>query len=273
MQENLVKVRIIQICILLAVSLFLYQFTQWDHSLWIPISVMAIAGPFLPGLTINKAYQRLYGTTAGLLISIIIMFILRYNHNMICIFAVISIYFVAFSLLKEYKYFIMMVTIIICINYNYMNIPFLYYDQTYFLVTRGVGVFVGICVFLFFEYFIYKNNYTIKIAKASYIKYSKILKETIAKISDLSKQDKALTFEQINQYILLLNTKLTELENLSSSFNHNVKHQSISMHHAEYLQKRYKYAILILYKNSYRLCQDKNFDISHLLSLDSAYTH
>lgn len=112
-REQLIQLRIIHVTILFALALFIYQWSEWSDALWIPISVLAIIGPFRPGLTINKAKQRVLGSIAGLLISILIWFLIHYNYNLLVIIALLLVCGVAFAALQEYTYFIMLVTVML----------------------------------------------------------------------------------------------------------------------------------------------------------------
>ena len=145
MQEQLIRLRILHITLLFALALIISQFSNWDDSLWIPISVLAILGPFRPGLSLNKASQRVIGTYAGLILSILVWLVLRYNYVLVFVFALVLVYALAFAMLQQYKYFIMLVTIVICINYDYMNLP-LDFNVIYYLANRGICVAVGVAL-------------------------------------------------------------------------------------------------------------------------------
>lgn len=157
-REQLIHLRIVHITVLFAVALFIYQWSQWSDGLWIPISVLAIIGPFRPGLTINKAKQRVLGSIAGLLISILVWFLIHYNYNLLVIIALLLVCAVAFTALQEYTYFIMLVTVMLCVNFDYMNLFF--NNEIVYIVNRGMCVLTGVCLCQFFEYFVFKHSYS-----------------------------------------------------------------------------------------------------------------
>mgnify|MGYP000464507612 FL=1 len=157
-REQLIHLRIIHVTILFAVALFIYQWSEWSDGLWIPISVLAIIGPFRPGLTINKAKQRVLGSIAGLLISILVWFFIHYNYNLLVIIALLLVCAVAFTALQEYTYFIMLVTVMLCVNFDYMNLFF--NNEIVYIANRGMCVLTGVCLCQFFEYFVFKHSYS-----------------------------------------------------------------------------------------------------------------
>lgn len=156
--QELINLRIIHIVIMLMTAVFIYQYSQWEDGLWIVITVVALIGPFRPGLTLNKARQRILGSIAGLLLSVLFWFLIRYNYNLLIIIAIILIYCIAYSLLQEYTYFIMFVTVMLCINFDYMNLFF--NNEIFFIINRIICVFIGIAICQFYEYFVFKYSYT-----------------------------------------------------------------------------------------------------------------
>ncbi|MFZ9035931.1 MAG: FUSC family protein [Francisellaceae bacterium] len=182
MQEKLVAARIWQIVNLFAVSIFIYQFTQWPQALWIPITIMAITGPFKAGLTTKKAFERALGTTAGLLITMIVLFFLHYNYTLLFLFGIVLTWCVAFSMSQPYKYFIMFITIIISINFAYLNIPGVVYNETSFITNRGMGVLVGIILFLLFELVIYRHYNTIRVFRYQLDNYRRMARRSMTSV-------------------------------------------------------------------------------------------
>ncbi|WP_119343433.1 FUSC family protein [Facilibium subflavum] len=247
MQEKLIRLRIWQIISLFAFSIFLYQFAQWQQGIWVVISVTAIIGPFYSGLTINKALQRAGGTLAGLMISFLLMLFLRYNDQLLFIIGIILTWFVAFAMAQEYKYFIMLVTVIICINFAYLNIPYIDYSLLHYVATRGMGVFIGILVFLIFEYLIYHNHHS---QKSSHFYYQIHRKKLMHLMSQLLV---ALEKNQITQayleshisFIFDLFNKYQQVQNVygSSQIDH---HFNLSIFQLTRLMKLYLYYCQIL---------------------------
>ena len=148
MQSKSVKLRIRQVCLLVVLALFVASFTQWEHGLWIAISVAAIVGPFSTALTIQKAANRTYGTAAGLLLSAVLQFYLRYEYHSIFLLGIVIAYSIGFSVQQNYRFFIMVVTATVCLNFGYMNLAFTTFEPLSFLVARLIAVFVGIMVFM-----------------------------------------------------------------------------------------------------------------------------
>lgn len=156
-REQLIHKRIIHVVIIIVSAFFVAQFTNWSDALWICISALAIIGPFSHGGSIKKAKQRLLGSIAGLLLSVLVWFFLQNFPNTLPIVAVIFIYGVGFCLLQEYTYFIMLVSIMLCLNFDYMNLFF--NTEVAFLTNRIICVFTGVAICQFYEYFIFRHSY------------------------------------------------------------------------------------------------------------------
>ncbi len=152
------KTRILQVIGLIVLSLFVAEFTQWQQGLWIAVSITAIIGPFSPSLTLEKARNRIIGTVAGLLLATLLEIFLRYNYQVVFIVSVLWAYLLGFTAQQNYRLFIMFVTVAVCLNYEYMNLPFTSFEPITFLVARFIAVLIGIALFLFVQKYIYGDN-------------------------------------------------------------------------------------------------------------------
>lgn len=159
MRKSFVEKRIDHICIMVGFAVFFSQITQIPNSMWIPITVTALIGQFHPGLCIEKAGQRIFGTVVGLVVAIFVMIFLRYSYEMVFLSGIIFIYVLGLVALQSYFYVIAIITVIFCINYNYMDIPVTDFDFIYFFVNRFLAVVIGVMIFYFFERFIFKRLY------------------------------------------------------------------------------------------------------------------
>lgn len=256
MREKLIKTRILHLSLLFAVSIFVYQYTQWEDGLWIPISVLAIMGPFRPGLAINKAGARILGTLAGLIISLVVWVIMRYSYNLMFIYAIIAAYCVAFAMLQEYRYFILVVTVILCINFNYMNPQ--YYNEFYYIINRGICVLTGVSLFLFAEYFIFKPFYANALVLVTHEKINEAVNQSISDFIQLCESNKQVHALEITKCYTLLLTKLDALKEIkaSISFGYSEQEQTIALidRYLKILNE-----ILVLYaKLGFSIMHDKN---------------
>lgn len=224
--QQLIQLRIFHVTIMFATAIFIYQFSQWEQALWIPISVLAIIGPFRAGLTIYKARQRLIGTLAGLLLSIIVWTILYYWNNSLVFIALILVYCVAFSALQEYTYFIMLVSLMICVNFDYTNL-FINHEIG-FVANRGICVLAGVTLCQFFEYFIFSRYYTNSVALVQTDKLDSSIAKIKVQIEQITIHKRATT-TQINKSIALIVKHLNELGELKESCLHGYSNQNLTL--------------------------------------------
>ncbi|MDC0534173.1 FUSC family protein [Francisellaceae bacterium] len=159
MYEKLLNKRIFHVSAIIAFGLFLAQILEWPQATWIPISILAIIGPFRPGMTIDKSKQRMLGTIAGLLLTVISSEIIRHFPLILIPLIIVIIFFYAYVAFDpdKYKYMIMMTTLFIGTNYAYMNPPF--YGEFSLFLNRLIAVFAGVAIYLFAEVFIFKRHY------------------------------------------------------------------------------------------------------------------
>jgi len=143
-----------QVVGLIVFSLWVANLLQWDEGLWVAVSVTAIIGPFSPSLTLQKSRSRIIGTIAGLLLATILEIFLRYNHQLVFIIGFLLAYCLGFTVQQNYRYFIMVVTIAICLNFEYLNLPFTSFEPISFLISRFMAVLAGITLFLFIQKYI-----------------------------------------------------------------------------------------------------------------------
>ncbi len=152
------KTRKLQVIGLIVLSLFVAQVTQWQQGLWIAVSITAIVGPFSPSLSLEKSRNRIIGTIAGLLLATILEIFLRYNYQSVFIVGILWAYCLGFTAQQNYRFFIMFVTVAVCLNYEYMNLPFTSFEPISFLVARFIAVLIGIALFLFVQKYIYGDK-------------------------------------------------------------------------------------------------------------------
>ena len=221
-REQLIHLRIIHVTILFAVALFIYQWSEWSDGLWIPISVLAIIGPFRPGLTINKAKQRVLGSIAGLLISILVWFFIHYNYNLLVIIALLLVCAVAFTALQEYTYFIMLVTVMLCVNFDYMNLFF--NNEIVYIANRGMCVLTGVCLCQFFEYFVFKHSYSNAQSLVEKEQIDDLVINTWQTINQLTSGDKEACVE-LTKCLDALLLRLEQLRELKESCQYSYSEQ------------------------------------------------
>jgi uncharacterized membrane protein YccC len=162
------KNRILQVVGLIVLSLLVAQVLQWDQGLWVAVSVTAIIGPFSASLTIEKSRNRIIGTIAGLLIATVLEIYLRYNYQAVFIVGILLAYILGFTVQQNYRYFIMVVTVAICLNFEYMNLPFTSFEPISFLIARFMAVLAGISLFLFIQKYVYgDHNAKVELAEAT----------------------------------------------------------------------------------------------------------
>ncbi len=149
------KIRILQVTCLIVVALLVVKLTQWEQGLWVAVSITAIVGPFSTSLSLEKSRNRIIGTIAGLLLATILEMFLRYFYQFVPIVGVLLAYCLGFALQQNYRYFIMVVTVVVCLNFEYMNLPFTSFEPLSFLVARFIAVTLGIALFLFIQKYIY----------------------------------------------------------------------------------------------------------------------
>ena len=162
------KIRILQVVWLIVLSLLVAQVLQWDQGLWVAVSVTAIIGPFSASLTVEKSRNRIIGTIAGLLIATVLEIYLRYNYQAVFIVGILLAYILGFTVQQNYRYFIMVVTVAICLNFEYMNLPFTSFEPISFLIARFMAVLAGISLFLFIQKYVYgDHNAKVELAEAT----------------------------------------------------------------------------------------------------------
>jgi uncharacterized membrane protein YccC len=178
--------RVLQVCLLLGVALLFSRIPQWEHGSWVLISVGAIIGPFSPLLTFRKSLLRAMGTTAGLLLSAILIAAFSHLPWIIPILGVVLAYGIAFTSQQDYRYFIMIVTVVIALNFSDMYVPFTPFEPISFFASRAMGVFIGIGVYVTIEWFVFGRRELIRWAHANNDLFTKQLKDAIDAIDALS---------------------------------------------------------------------------------------
>lgn len=158
MQSLATKNRIYQIVILVACAFLFYEMTNWEEGIWVAISAIVVSGPFSTFLGFEKARNRFLGTIAGLMIAACLEYYLRFNPNQVPLVAVITSMILAFFAVKDYKYMIIVITVCTCLGFTYMNMPFTSFEPMNFLISRAMGVFVGIFLFYLLQKFLFGDS-------------------------------------------------------------------------------------------------------------------
>jgi len=173
--RELIHRRILQVCLLLTIALLFSRVPQWEHGSWILISVGAIIGPFSPLLTFRKSMRRALGTTAGLLLSAILIAVFSHLPWSIPVLGVLLAYGIAFTSQQDYRYFIMIVTVAIALNFADIYVPFTPFEPMSFFASRAMGVFIGIAIYVTLEWLLFGRKEQLRWAQASNSVYEKKL--------------------------------------------------------------------------------------------------
>ncbi len=255
-REQLINLRIIHVVIMLATALFIYQFSQWDDGLWIPITVLAIIGPFSPGLTINKSRQRVVGSIAGLLLSVVLWFFIHFNYTLLVPITVILVYWVAYSLLQNYTYFIMIVSILLCINFDYMNLFF--NNEIIYLINRSLCVLIGVMICQFYEVFIFRRYYNNAINLVEKEKYDAQIIDCWYKLQSITNNMELETrLTIINTNISTLVISLNELNGLRETCSFSYSNQLATLAIIELYLEKINAMYHFMTKVAYDLLQNK----------------
>ena len=185
MPAHLIHRRILQVCLLLGVALLFSRVPQWEHGSWVLISVGAIIGPFSPLLTFRKSMLRALGTTAGLLLSAVLIAAFSHLPWVIPILGVVLAYGIAFTAQQDYRYFIMIVTVVIALNFADMYVPFTPFEPLSFFASRAMGVFIGIAVYVTLEWFVFGRKEMIRWAQASNEMFEQQLTENLEQLPSI----------------------------------------------------------------------------------------
>jgi hypothetical protein len=103
---------------------------------------------------------------------------LRFNPSQLPVIAVLLAFFIGFMATKPYQYFIIFITITVCLGFTYMNMPFTDFEPVSFLFARGMGVFTGIVIFFLMQKFIFGDSTSkIELLEEGY--------QTLQKLSDV----------------------------------------------------------------------------------------
>lgn len=198
MPAKLIHRRIIQICLLLTVALLLSRVPQWEHGSWVLISVGAIIGPFSPLLTFRKSMLRALGTTAGLLLSATLIATFSHLPWTIPLLGVLLAFGLGFTVQQDYRYFIMVVTVAIALNFSDMYVPYTPFEPLSFFASRAMGVFIGIAVYVTLEWLVFGKGELIRWATASNDEFA-------TKLNQLSKALQSIDTKQPhnNQTLIL----------------------------------------------------------------------
>lgn len=208
-REQLIKLRILHVVLMIATGIFAYQYLQLDDGLWIPISIIAIVGPFAPGLAINKARQRVIGTICGLGVSLLIWTYVHYFPDSLVFISLLLIYGVGLTAILTYTYFIFFVSIMLTLSFDYMNL-FINNEISY-VINRMMCVLIGVIICQFYEFFIFKYFYT----NAINLVESKRLDGLICEIND--KLNSIDLIDNCNTYLTKVHAETTELNELRLS--------------------------------------------------------
>ena len=149
------RTRVNQITILAGASFLFYAISGWNEAIWILFSTLVVAGPFNTFLGFGKAKDRFLGTLVGVFIAFCLESLLRFVPSILPIVAYCIAFIVGFMATRPYKYFIIMITVCVCLSYTYMNAPYTSFTPILFVIDRTLGVFVGVLIFLLFQKFVF----------------------------------------------------------------------------------------------------------------------
>lgn len=159
MQSVATKTRINQITFLVFITFLFYQLTNWVGGFWVPLSAIVIVTPFSTVLTIEKAKNRFIGTIAGLFGAILLQYYLRIFPDQIPVIVVIIAFILGFILNKDYKYYIALITLTVCLSFSYMNSPYTSFEPISLFFARLMGVSGAVFIFFILQTFVFgKNN-------------------------------------------------------------------------------------------------------------------
>ena len=192
MPARLMHQRILQVCLVLGVAVLFSRVPQWEHGSWVLISVGAIIGPFSPLLTFRKSMLRALGTTAGLLLSAMLIAAFSHLPWTIPILGVVLAYGVAFTAQQDYRYFIMIVTVAIALNFADMYVPFTPFEPWSFFSSRAMGVFIGIAIYVTLEWFVFGKQEFIRWAEVSNDEFADKLATILKQIDSLDASNLSL---------------------------------------------------------------------------------
>lgn len=259
-REQLIHLRIIHVVIIIATAFFAYQFSNWGDALWIPISALAVIGPFTPGMSINKARQRIVGSLAGLLLSVLVWCFLQIFPNAVVILPVILMYFLAFCLLQEYTYFIMIVSLMLCINFDYMNL--FINNEVVYLTNRIMCVFTGVMICQFYEYFVFRRYYDNALALVEKERLDQLIISSWESLNKYSSNNESIDISLFDEWINSVVTELNRLEELKGSFLHTYSDQTETLtllnNYIEKLRAVYSVMSSKAYGNLVRTCLELN---------------
>ena len=162
MQSVATRTRVNQITILVTVSFLFYQLSNWQHAIWVVISTVAVAAPFSTFLSFQKAQFRFVGTLIGLVISCGLEYYLAFNPSHLPVLAAIVSFVAGFMATKSYRYFIIVITVCVCLMFSYMNMPYTSLTPVSFLIDRAMGVFAGVVIFFLMQRFVFGNSNSVR---------------------------------------------------------------------------------------------------------------
>lgn len=162
MQSLATRTRVSQITVLVAVSFLFYQLSNWQHAIWVVISTVVVAGPFSTFLSFEKAQFRFVGTLIGLLVACGVEYYLMFNPSHLPVLAVILAFVAGYMATQSYRYFIIVITLTVCLVFSYMNTPYTSLTPVSFLIDRAMGVSVGVLIFFVMQRFVFGNSNSVR---------------------------------------------------------------------------------------------------------------
>ena len=170
-----IRTRINQITILIGVSFLFYEITNWEEGIWLLYGTIIAAGPISTFLGYEKARDRFLGTLVGVFVAYLLENFLHYVPWLLPVVAVAISVLVGFMATRPYKYFIIMITICVCMGFTYMNVPYTSFEPALFVVDRTIGTFTGVLIFLVIQHFLFgQGNAKLEILEASHGSLTKL---------------------------------------------------------------------------------------------------
>ncbi|MDD3266884.1 MAG: FUSC family protein [Burkholderiales bacterium] len=250
-REQLIRLRILHVILMIATGIFAYQYLQLDDGLWIPISIIAIIGPFAPGLAISKARMRVIGTICGLAVSLIIWTFIHYFPDSLIFISLLLIYGVGLTAILTYTYFIFFVSIMLTLSFDYMNL-FINNEISY-VVNRMMCVLIGVIICQFYEFMIFKYFYTNAVNLVESDRLDSLIREINQKLNSIN------VVNDCNIYLTKISTEIDELKELRLSAISGYSKQDLLIKRIDYYLEQLEELHIKLMKHGGILAQISNY--------------
>lgn len=121
-----------------------------SHQYWIVLVVnMIILGTETTGRTVAKASERIIGTIAGAMVSVVVIQLVGGHPYVIGLFLILTIFLAYYFLTISYTVFIFWITMMITMAFGLLQIPSIEYVLILRVVDTIVGVILGVLAAIF----------------------------------------------------------------------------------------------------------------------------